>query len=67
MLISRRRKSQPAKVRNSMGPISGFSLVSPMAMICPMIEETGPRNGRTSRGKDGVTSATFSPTICRAR
>ena len=65
--INRRRRSQSAKVRNSIGRTAGFSLVRPMAMICPMIEETGPRNGRTSRGKDGVTSATFSPTICRAR
>ena len=65
--ISRRRKSQSAKVRSSVGPTISFPLVKPMAMIWPMIEETGPRNGRTSGGKDGATSDTFSPTICRAR
>ena len=67
ILIKRRRKSQSANVRSSVGPIAGFALVRPTPMIWPMIEETGPRNVSVSRGRDGATSATFSPTICRAR
>ena len=67
ILIRRRRMSQSARVRSSIGLTDGFSLVRPMAIIWPMIEETGPRNGRISCGNRGVTSATFSPTICRAR
>ena len=65
--MRRRRTSQSANVRSCMGLTEEFSLVRPMAMICPMIEDTGPRNGRMFSGNRGVTSATFSPTICRAR
>ena len=66
ILIRRRRRSQSASVRNSIGLTDGFSLVRPMAMIWPMMELGGVINGRMPGGRAPAIEVSLSWTICRA-